>query len=105
MTRLTLTATDNGTTRHAKTGDLVALSLPENPTTGYRWTILDLDDAFLDVENDDYAMAGTAMGSGGTRTLLLRVKRAGTVQVSMAESRVWDPETPINRFAFTLDVD
>ncbi|MBX3071576.1 MAG: protease inhibitor I42 family protein [Thermomicrobiales bacterium] len=102
MSTLRLNADDSGTTHEMKTGDLVSITLPENPTTGFRWSIVATDETILQPEEDDFAPASTAIGSGGDRTILLRAAAPGSVEISLEEARAWEPESPLNRFSVHL---
>ncbi|MCC6945328.1 MAG: protease inhibitor I42 family protein [Thermomicrobiales bacterium] len=104
MSTLRLSADDSGTTHEMKTGDLVSITLPENPTTGFRWSIVETDETVLRPEDDDFTPVGTAIGSGGERTILLRAAAPGSVEISLEEARAWEPESPLNRFSVQLVV-
>jgi inhibitor of cysteine peptidase len=104
MSTLKLNADSNGTTHEINAGDLVSITLPENPTTGFRWSIVETDETVLRTEDDDFAPAGTAIGSGGERTILLRAAAPGSVEISLEEARAWEPESPLNHFSVHLVV-
>ena len=75
-------------------GDELVVSLPENPTTGYRWQ-LDSPGSFLAVEDDAFALPGRAgIGAAGTRLLTLRVTAAGRASLHLALRRDWEKDKP-----------
>ena len=67
-----LTADDSGTTVQARVGDVLAVLLAENATTGFRWHVDTIDDA-IDLVSDGYRATPTdvpgeqRVGSGGIR--------------------------------------
>ncbi|MFJ2504067.1 ImmA/IrrE family metallo-endopeptidase [Microbacterium sp. NPDC087592] len=74
-------------------GDEIAVTLPENPTTGYRWhshpSGLDLvDDQFLLRED-------AAVGEGGTRRLVYQAHEAGAVDQIVEERRPFNPDDSV----------
>ncbi|MDK2974851.1 MAG: hypothetical protein PWP08_1222 [Methanofollis sp.] len=83
--------TANGTTVDLKVGDVVAIALEENPTTGYRWNAT--VSAGLTILNDTYAEdehAAGMVGVGGTRTWLLRADTPGDLTFSAMSMRPWE---------------
>jgi predicted secreted protein len=70
-------ASADGQTRRIASGEEFELALAENPTTGFRWALLDLP-AFLSLIDDDFSPAGTSQpGAGGMRRWRLRADAAG----------------------------
>jgi predicted secreted protein len=56
---LVLSQTDNDRTVSVRVGDVVRISLPENASTGYRWTIERYDDEFLEAYQPKRAIRRT----------------------------------------------
>lgn len=74
-------------------GDEIAVALPENPTTGYRWHSHPSD---LDLVDDQFFLRGDpGVGEGGTRRLVYRAHDAGTVDQLVEERRPFDPENSV----------
>ena len=96
--------TDNGTTLPAQVGDVVHLRLSENPTTGYRWTVLTGAQSVLSLRNDDFQQSvpgGT--GSGGERNLRFEAVNPGTVKLELELRREWEPSSAARkRFGLTV---
>lgn len=67
METVTLTEADAGRAITVTPGQHVVLRLPENPTTGYRWSI----PMALEVAGDSYEPGGAATGAAGQRVLTL----------------------------------
>ena len=96
-----VSASQNGARVTIRVGDRIALRLPENATTGYRWTIASLDKARFEVEDSGYQPQGDAVGSGGQAFWNLRARAAGKSRVELVLSRQWEGEKSIiERFAF-----
>ena len=81
----------------------MALSLPENPTTGYRWHLVAWNHSILEVARDEYRPAGTPVrGAGGEHHWEFIARRKGSVSVKLAQYRSWEPSD--HAPAFTLEV-
>ena len=105
MATITLTQADSGTSIDVSPGDTIAISLAENPTTGYRWAIDDLDAQVVTLVSSSYATAGGGIGAGGTRTITLRAAQAGTAHPRLKLWREWEGDTSIiERFDMTIHV-
>jgi inhibitor of cysteine peptidase len=83
-------------------GDTIALSLPENPTTGYRWNLVGTGAPVLELKTDDFAPLGSNPGAGGTRSFTFVVRQAGDATIALRNQRKWgDADTGRD---FTLNV-
>ncbi|MEJ2502745.1 MAG: protease inhibitor I42 family protein [Gemmatimonadota bacterium] len=87
MTEHTLGMSDRGREVPVRTGDRIRLRLPENPTTGYRWSG-DFPD-LLRLVNDTND-AGGAPGAAGHRVFELDVVAAGRADVRLVHRREWE---------------
>jgi inhibitor of cysteine peptidase len=102
---VTYTEADNGTTVSVLQGSMFAISLAENPTTGYSWNAtispgLELvDDQYL--EN---AHAPGMVGVGGTHWWILRAVTAGAQEFSATYIRPWEGVLPGDQ-TYSLDID
>lgn len=90
-----ITQADNEKTIEMRTGDSLTIQLPENPTTGYRWSLDQHDPSTLaQVSEPSFAASGTAVGSGGGKTFKFAAKAAGDSQVRLNLRRSWESEKP-----------
>ena len=98
-----LTRERSGETIALQKGQQVLLSLPENPTTGYRWTVA--ADG-VDIADDRYAEdAKGSVGGGGARTLRLVATRTGDAVVKATLQRSWeDSSKAVDRCEFRFKV-
>jgi inhibitor of cysteine peptidase len=70
-------------------GDTIKLSLPENPTTGYRWAIIGNGAPICEVKTDDFSPGDQKPGAGGTRSLAFAVRKAGEATITLRNQRKW----------------
>lgn len=82
METVTLTEADAGRSIAVTPGQHVVVRLPENPTTGYRWSV----PVALEVAADTYERGGGGVGAGGQRVLTL-VAPAQATQVELRLQR------------------
>jgi inhibitor of cysteine peptidase len=102
---LLVTKAQDGQVIRASVGDRVALELPENPTTGYKWAFAFLDEARLIVESSDYLAMSPAVGSGGVERWTFRARAPGAARIELKHLRPWQGDgSIIERFGLTLDI-
>lgn len=108
MTKIKRTKNDNDKTIEAHVGDTVVIDLPENPTTGYLWTIktiqgkesVNVNNPTFKVENDP-----KREGGGGVRTFNLDIRTSGTAAIEITLRRNWEPESAaIDSFKAVIEV-
>ncbi|MFJ4221772.1 ImmA/IrrE family metallo-endopeptidase [Curtobacterium luteum] len=89
-------------------GDDIAITLPENRTTGYRWFI-DSGDA-VDIPYDEFTLDASTgadqdgsrrVGAGGERRLIVRPSRRGPWQAHLTYAPVHQREDPAETFTLT----
>jgi inhibitor of cysteine peptidase len=95
---------DNGGRRDLRVGDRFEVTLPENPTTGYRWQLHSPVSPILEVEDDSFAGAAPGrVGAGGLRSWRFRTLKVGLARLVIDNRRSWEP-APIGTFEVTIDV-
>jgi inhibitor of cysteine peptidase len=100
-----LTAADNGRTVELLVGDEVALRLPENATTGYRWAIDSADANLVDIKEGPYVSTSEKMGGGGEAQWLIKAKAPGTTSIKLKRWRQWEGESSVvERYEITLRI-
>jgi inhibitor of cysteine peptidase len=105
MSEITVTQNDRGGSFEAAPGDVVLIRLEENPTTGYRWEIEEVDTSVLDPTDTDYSMSDEAgIGGGGVRTFAFTARSSGTTRVRLRLRQEWDPENPAEDFEAAVTV-
>jgi inhibitor of cysteine peptidase len=102
----TYTEADSGQTVSAAVGDEIAVTLKENPSTGYEWDLK--PGPGLTVVSNDYAGPSASpspmIGAGGTRTWVFKVDEAGTLTLTGLYVRPWEPSSKsASDFSLTID--
>lgn len=93
MREVTISESDHGRLVEVAPDDRVAVQLPENPSTGYRWELEPPDDAVLRLETDTLRPPTTsAPGAGGIRVLEFRAQSAGLARIRLRLRRPWESE-------------
>jgi inhibitor of cysteine peptidase len=103
-----LTNADNGKQITAKTGDTLTLTLDSNPTTGYSWQVMEIDNTILAQQGDpEYKQAsGTEglVGAGGTETFRFDAVGTGTTTLKLGYMRPWESVPPIETLTIQIVV-
>jgi inhibitor of cysteine peptidase len=102
---LSLVETDNDRTVDARVGDVVQVSLPENATTGYRWTIDRYDEDIIEAVGSEPRYPADAVGSGGRVAFTFKAKKTGAGEIALKHWRHWEGDrSVIGRFHVRLNV-
>jgi len=84
---------DNGALVEVRCGAKITIELNENPTTGYRWMIRSVDEAFLIPEGDEFLPPKQkSPGAGGLRRFFFRGKHAGSTDLTLINKRAWQSD-------------
>jgi len=103
--RMTLTDADDGKSVTLKAGETIAVTLPENATTGYRWAVDSVDAALVTVRDPEASYPVGAVGSGGLVTWTFVAKAPGITTVTLKRWRHWEGDTSVvQRFRFQLSI-
>ena len=106
VSNITLTEVDKGKTIDVHQGTEVLIRLKENPTTGYRWAIDQIDDTVLPLQSSNFSSTPSAgVGAGGTRIFTFTAKQPGTVHLQLKLWREWQGDSSIiERYDVTIQV-
>ena len=86
-------------------GDTVVLTLPENPTTGYRWSADPPADHRLSLRTDSLELTEEdRLGTPGTRKFVLGAESEGRQVLRLALRRPWETTAPIETASLTAFV-
>ncbi|MEV6324171.1 protease inhibitor I42 family protein [Nocardia sp. NPDC051787] len=103
-------AADNGQERRLRVGQRLMVALPSNPSTGYSWSIAEVDaavakqDGEADFEPDP--AVPVAPGAGGTSVWSFVGAAAGVTALRMEYTRPWEHGlTPAETFSLTIKVE
>lgn len=99
-----LTEDTVGQTVELAVGQVVAITLPSNPSTGYAWQIIAGDEAIIAQQGESEYVQGESMpGAGGMETLRFAAQGAGTTMLTLGYKRPFEPdEMPVR--SFTVEV-
>ena len=94
----------NGQTITVKKGEMIEVSLPGNPTTGFNWAAADLDTSILSQKGDAAFKADSNLvGAGGMVTLTFEAIETGTTTLTLNYMRSWETAVAPEK-VFTLTV-
>ena len=103
-----VTDADNGKQITVQSGQVVTVTLESNPTTGYSWQVLEIDDAILvqdgDPEYKQTSGTGGLVGAGGTETFRFKTVGTGETTLSLGYMRPWESVPPIQTFTIQVGV-
>ncbi len=93
-----VTATASGPVA-LQVGQVLVVTLPSNPSTGYSWTISTAPDGAVLTQNGELTYAATnpdvvMPGSGGTETVRFTATTAGTTMIVLDYRRPWETDVP-----------
>ena len=94
----------NGETVALAKGDVLVVELAGNPTTGYEWTVAQIDSAYLRLAGSTYTADSSAIGSGGTYVFRFEFLRAGRTVLGLVYRRAWETTAADQMFTLTVDV-
>ena len=82
------------------------IPLESNPTTGYRWQLIEpLDDGILEFVGDEYkGLEGERIGAGGEEVFTFRALSQGTTTISLGYVRRWKEGPPEQTRTFAVIV-
>lgn len=107
--KLTLTEADSGKTVTVDVADEIAITLAENPSTGYTWEIDQTDANTLESLSSKYVQdpAPTVLvGVPGNRTFMFQALKPGTVHLGLKQWQPWEGNKSIvNRFDVIINVN
>ena len=92
----------NDSTQKLEPGQVIAITLDANPSTGYGWQVVgelpDILQQMGDAEFKAAALSAGKVGAGGTQTLRFKVLKAGSAKLTLGYLRSWEkdkaPEQP-----------
>jgi inhibitor of cysteine peptidase len=86
-------------------GQRLEVVLPENPTTGFRWHLVDDGRPVVTLSDDRFDTPGRAPGQGGNRRWTFDAVRPGRTVIRAVYRRSWQPANPSQRsFSITVIV-
>jgi inhibitor of cysteine peptidase len=107
VSQLTITQADRGKTFTVRRGDMIAIKLAENPTTGYEWVIDQIDSQAIELQSSEFSLPEKAgIGGGGERIFNFKTKATGIARLQLKEWRPWSGDPSIvQRFNVTFQIE
>ena len=101
-----LDAKDNGSKVEMKAGQVLVISLESNPTTGYAWEVVDLEEGILQqLGESEFEPESKAVGAGGMQTFRFKALKTGHVELKLLHHRSWEKnEEPLDTFTIQVVV-
>lgn len=99
-----LTSEDHDRSIELSVGDAVVLTLPENPATGFQWTVASLTGG-LAVVSSEFDRGPTTPGAPGERKIRMQATSAGPGTLAVRYTRPWQSEADRSRqstFTFSI---
>jgi inhibitor of cysteine peptidase len=90
-----LTEKDSGVSIDLNVQDILTISLPDNPTTGFHWGIDRADSRILRPTGDPvYEPSSNLVGSGGRTTFQFEAIEAGSTRLRLIYHRSFEKDVP-----------
>ena len=103
-----ITDIDNGNQITVKSGEVITLTLESNPTTGYSWQVMDIDNVILVQDGDsEFTQASSSeglVGAGGMETFRFEAIGAGETILELGYMRPWESVQPLETFSIRVIV-
>ena len=97
--------TDNGTTLDIGLHETVRITLPENATTGYVWTVERYDKELINELPAEANYPKGLVGTGGEIVFIFQGKKTGTGDIMLKQWRSWEGDSSIiGRFNIKIKV-
>lgn len=99
-------ANANGTQVELQKAQTLVITLESNPTTGYSWEVVDLDDSILrQVGEPEFQPESEALGAPGVEILRFEAMKAGQAALKLVYRRPWEEgEEPLETFSLQVVV-
>jgi inhibitor of cysteine peptidase len=94
MPMLTIDQSYDGRSIDLAVGQAIELRLPENPTTGFSWTVRADGEPACDLAEGPAAPPGTLPGQGREHVWTIRGVDAGTCRIALIYQRSWEATIP-----------
>lgn len=107
--KVEVTAAEAGKVVRAAVGNLIAINLQSNPSTGYSWELRDFDYGVADFYKSETVApeGGNALFGAPTKTIItLQAVKPGTQDINLVYRRLWEPPDQVaESLQFRLQVD
>ena len=95
MSQITLTEADKGASFTLKKDDIILIQLKENPTTGYRWMLIE-DTNIISLESKKIILPeDPKIGEGGIRQFEFKAISSGTEKIHLKHWCEWEGDKSV----------
>ena len=104
---ITLTNIDNGKAISLKVGQMLAVRLDSNPSTGYSWQVSQVDTALLKQQGEPQFIqpADAPPGAGGAQVFVFNAAAGGATTLTLVYKRSFEPDVaPVQTFTVQVTV-
>jgi len=102
------TQVETGRQTTLQPGEVMTVTLNSNPTTGYSWQVMEIDNAILIQEgNSEYKQSSDSeglVGAGGTETFRFKAVGTGETSLELGYMRPWEDNPPIETYSVQVIV-
>jgi predicted secreted protein len=84
-------------TAEARVGDIVIVTVAENPTTGFLWHQVRPLPAGVAERESEFSPGGPGVGAGGTRRFVFSSDRIARAELDFHLSRSWEPDKVVQK--------
>jgi inhibitor of cysteine peptidase len=100
---------DNGGQVEVESGKLLVVTLESNPSTGYRWELIENNESILkQFGQAEYKPAETSdppvVGAGGWEIFRFKAVSAGQMALELVYHRSWEDAEPLKTFSIQVTV-
>lgn len=91
---------------NAKLKDIITIAFKENPTTGYRWKLDNVNEEILLLQDSKYSIhPNSGVGGGGVRNFTFTAQSLGKTEIRLSLKREWENEkSPLDEFVVFIQV-
>ena len=86
---------DSGSQVEVEKGQVLVISLESNPSTGYSWDVMEIDESILKQDGESEfisSQSGDIVGAGGVEILRFETTGVGTTYLELGYRRVWEED-------------
>jgi inhibitor of cysteine peptidase len=96
---------DNGQQVHFVVGEKFSVALASNPTTGFQWDVVEMDETVLKQSSAEYdADIPKMIGSGGKETFTFEAVGPGETTLTLVYHQPWEKREPSQVFSVQVVV-
>ena len=97
---------NSGSDVTVRVGRTFTINLEGNPTTGYRWEVVEYDERMLKLTGEDYTSSSDRIGAGGIQEFTFTASQAGRTKVELVYRRPWEKDVePLRTFTAKVRVN